>query len=72
VGNVSAVIAPYVVNYTVFVENIGDIELNVTLDDPATGEEINIGTISPGYNYTHSYVYNITDLDADPFINTVN
>ncbi|MCH7411808.1 hypothetical protein MM239_20645, partial [Belliella sp. DSM 111904] len=55
-----------VITYTITVENTGNVTLeNVTITDPLTGLDQNIGTLAPGAEASIDTDYTVTQADVD-------
>ncbi|WP_338226204.1 DUF7507 domain-containing protein [Algoriphagus confluentis] len=55
-----------VITYTLTVTNTGNVTLtNVTIEDPLTGLDVNVGTLSPGVSTSVNTEYVVTQADVD-------
>ncbi|MDE0558846.1 gliding motility-associated C-terminal domain-containing protein [Algoriphagus sp. NF] len=55
-----------VITYTLTVTNTGNVTLtNVTVEDPLTGLDVNVGTLAPGASTSVDTDYEVTQADVD-------
>ncbi|MCR9083155.1 MAG: hypothetical protein NXH89_12100, partial [Cyclobacteriaceae bacterium] len=55
-----------VITYTLTVTNTGNVTLtNVTVEDPLTGLDVNVGTLAPGASTSVDTDYEVTQTDVD-------